>query len=286
MKKFFESCTFFIGLICVAVLIAQQNVEGFEDAFVLSGSRLWRIDTWIMHMFMHGGWTHLIFNMIGVLSIGYSIEQLMGRWKYLALYLLSGLAGSILQMAYYYFTIPPNISYALVGASGALCGIIGALAYYRPNAQLLLFFIIPIKTIHLYWVFMVIGFVFTVMNYFEDGHELIAHLAHSGGLIAGFILAKLICEKIVFYVVGTNYQKEEYEGYVYSVDTVIDFLMEHPFAFRWEWVEGRQLNEQEDLRIKKMTYGIGEVMKKSLEELKEMEDKINKIKGTDNSPSE
>ncbi len=283
MRKFFESCTFFIGLICVAVLIAQQNIEGFEDAFILADSRLWRIDTWIIHMFMHSGWEHLICNMIGVLSIGYGVEQLMGRNKYLALYLLSGLAGSILQMAYFYFTIPPNTPYALVGASGALCGIVGALAYYRSSSVLLLFFIIPVKTIHLYWGFMVIGFIFTIMDYFEDGHGAVAHLAHSGGLIAGFLLAKWIHEKLVLYVYGTNYQGETFEGNAYSVTAVIEFLMTHPINFKWKHVAGRKLTILESTRLDIITDGVTKLTKKSIDELKEIEDKI---KGTDNSPSE
>lgn len=270
MNNFLKSYTFLIGVICVVVLILQKTVVGFDYAFVLMDDRLWRLDTWITCIFMHGNVVHLVSNMVGVLTIGYYLEKIMGKNKYLKLYWLSGIAGSALQMAYY---ILIDEQCGIIGASGALCGIVGAVAYYRPTTRLLLFFIIPMRVVHLYWFFLVFEIVNAIIN---RGTGNVAHLAHVGGLISGFLLAKFIHKQLVIYIEGTNYQGESFTGKAYSVSAVQEFLTKCPFNFYWKHVSGRQLTDLEFNTIDIMAKSVKNLMSKSSEELEEITKRLEK----------
>lgn len=248
MHKFFKSVTFWIFIVCVGVLCLQNNIEGFTEEFYLIQSESWKLHTWVTHVFMHGDWWHLFGNMVGVLSIGYMVEGLMGKRKYLILYLLTGVLGAVVQMGFYYVTDPPNVVHALVGASGALCGIVGALVYYRPNTTLLFFFIIPMRTITLFWVFLGIGFTYTLIDYLGgDGN--VAHLAHNGGLISGYFLAKLLHRKLEFIVEGSDFCGNIYSGSIYEIEGLIDFLMKYRIDANWKHVNGSRTLTKIEFRI-------------------------------------
>lgn len=248
MHKFFKSVTFWIFIVCVGVLCLQNNIEGFTEEFYLIQTESWKLHTWVTHVFMHGDWWHLFGNMVGVLSIGYMVEGLMGKRKYLILYLLTGVLGAVVQMGFYYLTDPPNVVHALVGASGALCGIVGALVYYRPNTTLLLFFIIPMRTITLFWVFLGIGFTYTVINYLGGGDN-VAHLAHNGGLISGYFLAKFLIKKLEFIVEGSDICGNICSGRIYELSDLIDFLMKYKIDAGWIYGNGSRKLTKIELRI-------------------------------------
>jgi membrane associated rhomboid family serine protease len=139
---------------------------------ILQQGELWRLLT---SMFLHIGPRHLIFNSIGLIAFGFEIESLYGRWRYLAIYLLSGLFGSLAS-----FAIRGWGTYS-AGASGAIFGVIGMqLAFFWFYRQRMgefgrqkrnsIFTLIAIS--------LVLGF--TVMP--SDNY------AHMGGLLAGFVL--------------------------------------------------------------------------------------------------
>ncbi len=252
MHKFFKSVTFWIFIVCVGVLCLQNNIEGFTEEFYLIQSEPWKLHTWVTNVFMHGDWWHLFGNMVGILSIGYMVEGIMGKRKYLILYLLTGIFGSVAQMGFHYFASPPNVVHALVGASGALCGIVGALVYYRPNTILLLFLIIPMRTITLFWVFLGIGFTYTVINYLGgDGN--VAHLAHNGGLISGYFLAKLLGKRFFFIVQGTDIYGKLCNNRIYEFSELIDFLMTYRIDAWWIYGNGSRKLSQIELKIITMT---------------------------------
>ncbi|HEX3033532.1 MAG TPA: rhomboid family intramembrane serine protease [Thermodesulfobacteriota bacterium] len=145
-------------------------------------------------MFLHGGWLHLIGNMLYLYIFGDNVEDRMGHFKYLIFYLLAGLGGAIAQVI---FSI--NSTIPMVGASGAISGILGAYILFFPRSRILtlvpiFFFIqiieIPAVVFLFFWFLMQLfyGVASLAVTQTTGG---VAFMAHVGGFIAGFFLAKL-----------------------------------------------------------------------------------------------
>lgn len=146
----------------------------------------------ITHMFMHAGLGHLFFNMFGLYFFGRVLEQAIGSQKFFILYFISGLGAAALQLLIYYYTQTPA---AMVGASGAVFGLLAAFAVMFPNVELMFMFIpVPIKAKYMVPIFAVLELVFGTVNFSTSN---IAHFAHLGGAIFGFILV-LIWKKNQF----------------------------------------------------------------------------------------
>jgi len=144
----------------------------------------------ITHMFMHGSFSHLLFNMFGLFMFGSRLEQMWGPKRYINFYLITGLGAALLHTLVQDYEITQgmvSINQPTVGASGALFGILVAFAMYWPNTELFLLFIpIPIKA---KWA--VIGYaifeLFAGISGFQAG---VAHFAHLGGALFGFLLVQ------------------------------------------------------------------------------------------------
>ncbi|MDG1756318.1 MAG: rhomboid family intramembrane serine protease [Bacteroidia bacterium] len=144
----------------------------------------------ITHMFMHGSFTHLLFNMFGLYMFGSRLEQMWGAKRFINFYLITGLGAALLHTLVQDYEITQgliSVNQPTVGASGALFGILVAFAIYWPNTQLFLMFIpVPIKA---KWA--VIGYaafeLFAGISGFQAG---VAHFAHLGGALFGFILVQ------------------------------------------------------------------------------------------------
>lgn len=152
--------------------------------------------TLLTSLFMHGGWLHLLGNMLYLWIFGNNIEDALGRARYLAFYLLSGLAASAAQIAIGPESVIPNL-----GASGAIAGVLGAYLVLFPKAKVdsLLFIGIFLTKIQVP-AFVMLGFWIVsqffsqflgslVMRESESGG--VAYMAHIGGFVAGMILIKL-----------------------------------------------------------------------------------------------
>lgn len=144
----------------------------------------------ITHMFMHGSFTHLLFNMFGLYMFGSRLEQMWGAKRFINFYLITGLGAALLHTLVQDYEITQglvSVNQPTVGASGALFGILVAFAMYWPNTELFLMFIpVPIKA---KWA--VIGYatfeLFAGISGFQAG---VAHFAHLGGALFGFILVQ------------------------------------------------------------------------------------------------
>lgn len=153
----------------------------------LSGDGLARGYWWtvVTHVFLHANLLHLFVNVLGLWFVGPVVEFLLGRVKYLLLFLVAGVCGGLLQTA---FSAP---SAELVGASGSVCGLLLAFTTAYPDLPLraLLFFVLPVKmkarTLGLG--LMVFSLICAVLHIFPQ----IGHLAHLGGAIAGALLSWL-----------------------------------------------------------------------------------------------
>lgn len=147
--------------------------------------------TLITSMFVHGGFLHLAGNMLYLWIFGNNVEDRMGRFRFLIFYLICGLAAVLTHVL-----ISPDSRVPMVGASGAISGILGAYLLMFPHARVLT--VIPIffyvRVVHLPAVFL-IGFwiLMQVINgvvslKVEGG---VAWFAHIGGFVAGLLLVRL-----------------------------------------------------------------------------------------------
>jgi membrane associated rhomboid family serine protease len=136
-------------------------------------------------MFMHGGWLHIIGNMWFLWIFGDNVEDAMGSFKFLIFYLLCGVAAAAAQI----FS-QPGSAIPMVGASGAIAGVLGAYLMLYPHARVrcLLFLFIIFFTVYVpAW--LVLGLWF-VSQFLMPGSG-IAWMAHVGGFVVGFILVRL-----------------------------------------------------------------------------------------------
>jgi membrane associated rhomboid family serine protease len=143
-------------------------------------------------MFMHGGWMHLLSNMWFLWVFGQRIEQSCGHFGYLVFYLLCGVASTLAFTA-----LAPQSEIPLVGASGAISGVLGAYLLHFPHARVLS--IVPFGPIIRImqvpaWLFLLIWIGFQVLFQFlasqrQGAHSTgVAYAAHIGGFLAGMAL--------------------------------------------------------------------------------------------------
>ena len=162
---------------------------GFRPMY-LSFEFLPQLYTLITSMFLHGDFFHILGNTIVFLFMGIAFEQRVGRNRFLLIYLITGVCGALAHSA-----VNLNSSTILIGASGAVFGILGAFAYSYPRDEVVM--PIPlgiimvfrrIKVIYAAILFAVLETIFIYLG----GRENTAHLAHIGGLLAGIIIAAII----------------------------------------------------------------------------------------------
>jgi membrane associated rhomboid family serine protease len=140
-------------------------------------------------MFLHGGFLHLIGNMLYLWIFGNNIEDTLGHFRFLIFYLLAGIGAALTQV----FSDPQSTT-PMIGASGAVAGVLGAYLLLFPHARILtlMFIFIFIRMIRIP-ALIVLGFWFlvqllSVTSGFETG---VAFFAHIGGFVAGLILVKV-----------------------------------------------------------------------------------------------
>lgn len=160
-------------------------VNGFVAARGMGGVIVWDFLPWqlITYQFLHGSFSHIFFNMFMLWMFGMEIENLWGSKKFLYYYLLCGVAAGLSQLfiAPLFTTPAPTI-----GASGAIFGVMIAFGMIFPDRYIFLWFLIPIKAKYL------IGFLFIIeFLLIRDTGSNVAHLAHLGGAVAGFIFIML-----------------------------------------------------------------------------------------------
>jgi membrane associated rhomboid family serine protease len=215
---------------------------GFRPAY-LSAEFFPQMYTLITSMFIHSGLLHILGNMLVLFFMGIPFEQRIGRKKFIIIYLLTGVCATLT------FSFVHLGSYILlVGASGAIFGILGAFAYSYPRDEIVMpipvfiLMIVRIKVIIGVLIFAAMESVFVLLGT-EDGT---AHVAHIGGLVAGVLLAALIVGKQ-----GDRLKKNEgmaqYDTAIPTSDT-INFSHLQPLAQTTELQKILQRIEQENVR--------------------------------------
>ena len=134
----------------------------------------------LVSMFLHGGWLHLLGNMLFLWIFGNNIEDKLGPVRFLVFYLVAGLVATGAQVLFDAHSVVP-----LVGASGAIAGVMGAYLIWFPSAPILtLVFIVLVEIPASVW--LVIWF---VMQFFTSPTSGVAYMAHIGGFVFGLIIA-------------------------------------------------------------------------------------------------
>ena len=175
----------------------------------------------VTHFFMHGGFSHILFNMLGLVFMGSHLERYWGDKKFLIFYVVTALGAAFLHTVVQGFEIylasgeifpymhigefingsatvdtnlTSNIQYIgelyktpTVGASGAIYGLILAFGYLFPNTEFMLYFAIPVKA---KWLAVGLAVYALYNGYQNAAGDSVAHFAHLGGMLFGFILIK------------------------------------------------------------------------------------------------
>jgi membrane associated rhomboid family serine protease len=150
----------------------------FVPALIVS--RPWTVVT---YMFLHGGLGHIFWNMLGLFFFGPRVESRMGSERFIVLYLISGLVGALFS-----FVLAPRSP--IIGASGAVLGVLMAFARFWPRERLLIWGIIPIEARWLVLIYAALD----LWSGFGGSRSGVANFAHLGGF-AGAILYLLYLEQ-------------------------------------------------------------------------------------------
>ena len=175
------------------IYLSPEVASVIESRFVLFPQEVLhgqRIYTLVTSMFMHANWLHLLGNMLFLYIFGDNVEDIFGHVGYLVFYILCGLAAAFshIMSLYLGLTYPADFSVGVVGASGAISGVLGAYFVLYPKAKILTwvaYFILPIPAV----IFLGFWFLMQWLYGLFDIYSEVAYWAHIGGFIAGMILA-------------------------------------------------------------------------------------------------
>lgn len=188
-----------INILMFIATLVNENFMVANFAMFYPASPFFKPWQILTHMFMHGGFWHIFFNMYSLLMFGSILERSLGPKKFLIFYFVTGLGAAALHTgvewmqarvfiangavnAYQALLMTPTL-----GASGAIYGVLIGFAMLYPQARLMLIFPpIPVKAKWLVVIFAVIE-LFSGINGIQDG---VAHFAHLGGMLFGWLLIR------------------------------------------------------------------------------------------------
>ena len=190
-------------------IFGNNGPYGIENMFALHDihSVYFRPHQLVTHLFMHGSFTHILFNMLALWMFGSILENLWGSKRFLVFYMLCGLGAALMHLGVLYMEMDKVMDYfqqlpfdqqqqllysdrfkvntPTVGASGAVFGCLAAFGYLFPNSLIYLYFFIPIKAKWFVIIYAGLELWLGVQNSAGDN---VAHWAHLGGALVGFLL--------------------------------------------------------------------------------------------------
>ena len=190
-------------------IFGNNGPYGIENLFALHDihSVYFRPHQLVTHLFMHGSFTHILFNMLALWMFGSILENLWGSKRFLVFYMLCGLGAALMHLGVLYMEMDKVMDYfqqlpfdqqqqllysdrfkvntPTVGASGAVFGCLAAFGYLFPNSLIYLYFFIPIKAKWFVIIYAGLELWLGVQNSAGDN---VAHWAHLGGALVGFLL--------------------------------------------------------------------------------------------------
>lgn len=186
-NSLFKSAPIVMNLIIINALVFLVQMAFDGDNYLITeklvlfplSSGMFEPYQLVSHMFAHGGFMHIAFNMFTLYTFGVWLERVWGHKRFLIFYLVCGLAAGVAQMLL--VKDAPSL-----GASGAIMGVFAAFAYLFPNTELMMMFIpVPIKAKYMVFIMAGIDLFGGILPSRADN---IGHFAHLGGMVMGFIL--------------------------------------------------------------------------------------------------
>lgn len=167
--------------------VLERRDSTFMNAFILFDPSTPWFHPWqlITYMFMHGGFWHILFNMYTLFIFGSVVERIIGSKKFLVFYLICGVGAAGFHLLV--TALLSGMSGPMVGASGAIYGVMLAYAMLFPESKLTLIF--PPVTLSAKWMVIVFAAIELVTGV-TSTVEGIAHFAHLGGMLFGFLIIK------------------------------------------------------------------------------------------------
>ncbi len=184
----FTTGVFLFQMLLKAVDVRLYDI--FVELFALwplgQGFMVWQL---VSYLFLHGGFFHILFNMLALWFFGIELENVWGTRRFLYYYFLCGVGAGISNIFIGPLFAPPAPT---IGASGAIYGVLIAFGILFPNSPVYLFFLFPIKAKYLVAIFIGIELVYGITGT-QQG---IAHFAHLGGALVGFIYIVMMRKSI------------------------------------------------------------------------------------------
>jgi membrane associated rhomboid family serine protease len=192
--------TIFLIVVNIAVFFFEFSLDPFSRNHFIAVYGLtpdrFHLSNTLTSMFLHGSWMHVLGNMWFLWIFGDNVEDIMGHGKYLLFYLLCGIAAALGQVV-----VSPESRVPMVGASGAIAGVMGAYLVKFPRARILMlafvfFFVttfeIPAAAMLIYWFVIQLFSGVGSVGYSQASQGGVAFFAHVGGFVAGVVLVYLM----------------------------------------------------------------------------------------------
>jgi membrane associated rhomboid family serine protease len=175
----------------VVMFVAQlyepvTQVLGLHPALVIHSFWIWQLAT---YMFLHGGIFHIVFNMLALWMFGAELERVWGTRGFLKFYFVTGIGAGVLTVLLSLVPYGPTASlYAsdIIGASGAVYGLLLAYALYFPNRPIYMYFVFPIPA----RIFVVIMGALAFFSSMSENGGGVANATHLGGLLVAYVYLK------------------------------------------------------------------------------------------------
>ena len=164
---------------------AISLVLGLRPADVIGKLQVWQLVT---YMFIHAGPTHLLFNMLALWMFGTELERMWGTKYFTKFYFVCGIGAGLFQvvLGLLPFGFAAQFYYpSVVGASGAIYGVLAAYALYFPSRPIVMFLVFPVPARYAVMIMGGLSLVFAM-----GGGGGVAHTAHLGGLLVGYLYLK------------------------------------------------------------------------------------------------
>ena len=202
-----------------------NNYLGLVPSLLWNNFYIWQPVT---YLFLHGGLWHLLINMVVLWMFGSEIERYWGRREFLGYYFITGIGSGILTALFSFDSTIP-----VVGASGAIYGVLLAYGLMFPNRTIYLYFLIPVKV--KYFVLFIGGVAF--ISSLSDIGSAVSHLTHLSGMVIGYLYMKSSVKisnlsdsfgefKIKRKVKKAERVRKSYENLRQEIDTILDRINE------------------------------------------------------------
>ena len=144
---------------------------GLIPDLVITRGFFWQVFT---YMFVHGSMLHILFNMLALFIFGMQLERQMGSSEFLLLYLFCGIGTGLISLL---------LGINVVGASGAIYGLLLAFATYFPRSRILIFYVMPVPAPIAVGIFVVLSIVFQITGTMGG----VAHWGHLAGIVLAYL---------------------------------------------------------------------------------------------------